>query len=149
MPEGSKRVRSKWVSMTKSYWNGNNGWYKARVIAKRFTQKDTGDYKTTFSLVSKERFIKNYHGIGGSLWSRVTTNGCENILPKRRIRRGFMWINLEVFCIRKRSHGVNLRSRFMDLNKLLDAGILSLMIPLHLSDLRKCCLSLHIPEDKW
>lgn len=85
MQEGSKLVRSKWASKTKSYWNGKNEQYKGRLIAKRLTQKDANDYRKTLSLVTKERFIKNYHGIGDSLWCRVTTNGCENNLSKRRI----------------------------------------------------------------
>ena len=53
LPEGCKRVDCKWVFRTKHDSNGNIEWYKAKLIAKSFTQKDGVDYNETFSPVSK------------------------------------------------------------------------------------------------
>lgn len=54
LPEGCKRVGCKWVFKTKRDSNGNIERYKARLVAKCFTQKEGIDYKETFSSVSKK-----------------------------------------------------------------------------------------------
>jgi len=54
LPEGCKRVGCKWVFKTKRDSHGNIERYKARMVAKGFTQKDDIDYKETFSPVSKK-----------------------------------------------------------------------------------------------
>ena len=58
MLEGSKRVGCKWVFKTKRDSNGNIERFKARLIAKGYTQKDGIDYKETFSPVSKKDSLK-------------------------------------------------------------------------------------------
>ena len=57
LPEGAKLIGCKWIFKTKRDSKGNVERYKARLIAKGFTQKEGIDYKETFSPVtSKDSF---------------------------------------------------------------------------------------------
>ena len=56
--EGFKWVGCKWVFKTKRDSNGNIEWFKVRLIAKGYTQKDDIDYKETFSPVSKKDSLR-------------------------------------------------------------------------------------------
>ena len=52
--KGCKRVGCKWVFKTKRDSHGNLECYKAILVAKGFTQKDSIDYKETFPTVSRK-----------------------------------------------------------------------------------------------
>jgi hypothetical protein len=52
IPKGAKIVGCKWVYKTKYDSNGNIEKYKARVVAKGFTQREGVNYNETFSPVS-------------------------------------------------------------------------------------------------
>ena len=58
LPNGAKTIRCKWVYKIKKDSLGNIERYKARLIAKGFTQKEGIDYKETFSLVSKKDSLR-------------------------------------------------------------------------------------------
>uniref|UniRef100_A0A2P2MWM4 Retrovirus-related Pol polyprotein from transposon TNT 1-94 n=1 Tax=Rhizophora mucronata TaxID=61149 RepID=A0A2P2MWM4_RHIMU len=58
LPEGSKRVGYKWVFKTKRNSKGNIKRYKARLVAKSFTQRDGIDYKETFSPIFKKDSLR-------------------------------------------------------------------------------------------
>ena len=54
LPKGAKSIGCKWIFKIKRDSKGNVERYKARLIAKGFTQKEAIDYKETFPLVSSK-----------------------------------------------------------------------------------------------
>nr|GEW72495.1 putative zinc finger, CCHC-type [Tanacetum cinerariifolium] len=58
LPKGAKPVGCKWVYKTKLDPNGNVKRYKARLVAKGYTQKESVDYKETFSHVSRKDSLR-------------------------------------------------------------------------------------------
>ena len=76
--DGAKAIGSKWVFKTKKDLLGNIERYKARLVAKRVTQKEENDYKDIFSPTSKQDSLRIILVIVAHFLLRIATNGCEN-----------------------------------------------------------------------
>ena len=58
LPKGAKTIGCKWVYKTKKDSLANIERYKARLVAKRFTQNEGINYKETLSLVSTKDSLR-------------------------------------------------------------------------------------------
>jgi hypothetical protein len=58
-PEGKLVVTSKWIYKIKHAADGNIEKYKARFVARGFSQKEGEDYDETFALVAKYISIRS------------------------------------------------------------------------------------------
>lgn len=58
LPNGVKAIGCKWVFKTKKDSSSNIEKYKARLVAKEFTQREGIDYTETFSPVSKKGSLR-------------------------------------------------------------------------------------------
>ena len=58
-PEGKSIVTSKWIYKIKHVANGSIEKYKARFVARGFSQKEGIDYEETFALVAKYTSIRS------------------------------------------------------------------------------------------
>ena len=58
LPGGKKPMGCKWVFAVKFKGDGSLEWYKARLIAKGYTQTYGVDYQETFALVEKMNTVR-------------------------------------------------------------------------------------------
>jgi len=58
LPKGAKLIRCKWIFKKKYHPDGSIDKYKARLVAKCFTQKPNIDYFDTFALVTRISSIR-------------------------------------------------------------------------------------------
>ena len=87
---GVKIVGCKWVYKTKYDSKENVERYKARLLAKCFMQREWIDYNDSFLSSLMQGFFYNHNGVNGTLWFRVTLDGCKDDIPQR----GFIWKRL-------------------------------------------------------
>ena len=61
-PKGKSVVSSKWIYKIKHTTKRSIEKYKARFVARGFSQKEGIDYEETFSPVAIVHFYQNHHG---------------------------------------------------------------------------------------
>lgn len=63
LPEGIKPIWCKWIYKRRINVDGKEETYKARLVAKCYTQKEGIDYEETFSLVVMLNLIVCYYSL--------------------------------------------------------------------------------------
>lgn len=76
LPPGKKAVGGKWVYTLKSGTDGSDR-YKARFVAKGYSQKQGDDYEETFSPTADMTTLSS-HAKGSAGRFNFRFNGCEN-----------------------------------------------------------------------
>ena len=67
MPPGHQAIGCKWIFKRKFQLDGNIARYKARLVAKRYSQQPGVDYGETYAPVAKFASIRTILSIGGML----------------------------------------------------------------------------------
>ena len=84
-PEGKTVVSSKWIYKLKHAVDGSIEKYKARLVARGFSQKEGIDYEEAFAPVPRYTSIRTIMALASMMkWDlhQMALDGCENNLPK-------------------------------------------------------------------
>jgi hypothetical protein len=76
-PKDKSMVSSKWIYKIKHAANGSVEKFKARFVARGFTQKEGIDYEETFAPVARYTSIRTIIALA-SILGEATSDGCKN-----------------------------------------------------------------------
>ena len=81
-PEGKSVVSSRWIYKIKHAIDRSIEKYKARLVARGFSQKEGIDYEETFAPIARYTSIRAINGTCIHDEVGLTPDGCEEILPE-------------------------------------------------------------------
>ncbi|KAL5769799.1 hypothetical protein ACOSP7_013953 [Xanthoceras sorbifolium] len=85
LPKGKQAVGCKWVFTVKHKADGSVERYKARVVAKGFTQTYGIDYEENFAPVAKLNTIRVLLSLSVKSQLEASPNGCKECFPEWRV----------------------------------------------------------------
>ena len=107
--------------------------YKARIVAKGYTQKEGIDYEETFSPVAMLKSIRILLSIAAHLDYEIWQMDVKTAFLNGRLEESIYMIQSKGFIAKGQEHRVcNCRDPFMDSNKRLSLGTLDLIKRLNL-----------------
>ena len=129
LPLGKSMVGCKWIYKIKTHSDGSIERYKARFVAKGFTQEYVINYEETFTLVAQISSVRAFLAIAATNRWDIFSNGCK--------KNSFLNGNLSEEVYMQSPHGLfiepnkfcHLRCALYALNKLYELGLPSSALP--------------------
>ena len=88
-PDGKSVVTSKWIYKIKHAVDGSIEKYKARFVARGFSQKEGIDYEETFAPIARYTSIRSVLALAAVMkWMADTPDGCQDCFLEWCSRRG-------------------------------------------------------------
>ena len=81
-PEGKSVVTSKWIYKIKHATDSSVEKFKARFVARGFSQKEGVDYKETFAPVARDTSIRAIISLALVSIGEASPDGCEDRVPQ-------------------------------------------------------------------
>ena len=123
-PDGVKPIGCKWVYKRKRVVDGKVEIFKARLVAKDYTQKEGFDYKETFSPVAMIKSIRILLSIAAHMDYKIWQMNVKTIFLNGSLEETIYMIQPEGFVAKaKKRKCASCKSSFMNLSRRRGLGI--------------------------
>ena len=125
LPVGKKLVGNHWVFTIKYHSNGSIVRYKARLVARGYTQSYDIDYNETFPPVAKLNTIRVLIAFAAMFDYNFFSVRCKACFSAWRIRRGGIYVTSPKILLEKKIQGmcITLGSLYMDSSNPIEPSL--------------------------